>query len=151
MPIGGNNMHSPGRLTPDSVNKPTGLVPNDPITAAVTAAVAKVQPQPRVSEPPPTSEVVLDPDAPRDDLERQLLALRDPPAPVEVVPPKPTARQRQNTELEMQAGRKRVEHFKALDKNREQPKPDPREGSTIPVMRSGDYQHEKGNQSKGLK
>jgi len=109
----------------------------DPVTAAVTAAVEKVAP------PKPTTEVVFDPDAPRDELERQLLAMRDPPVVEVKPPPAPTPRQRKQTEIEQAAGRKRVAHFEKLDANRPQRAPSPKDGSMTPVMRSAEYVHEK--------
>lgn len=50
-----------------------------------------------------------------------------------------TERRKTQFELEQEAGRKRVEHFKEQAAKVVQPKPDTREGGTVPVFVPGDH------------
>lgn len=138
MPIGGNGMHE----------RPERPV-SDRDIAAITAAVTKQKTEQPAKEPEKApvveakNEPILDPEAPRDELEKRLLELRDPPPAKEYTPPPPTDRQRKRIELEQAAGRRRVAHFDELNAARVHVKPDAkREGYTTPVMRAGGYQHE---------
>lgn len=123
------------------------LKPDDAkaVAAALTSPGGLEQPRSNGEVIKGGSEVVLDPDLPRDELERRLLALRDPPPPVVYVPSPPTARMVANTEAEMAAGRRRNAHFEEMERNRPKPEPDPRDGTSIEVRRDGQYVHEKGN------
>lgn len=187
MPIQGNGMQArPGQATPAAPNKNTADTPkpapaNDPITAAVTStlgkldtglakpavdavaivedlqqAAPKLTPEQAVEVAKPSSrgevikggsEVVLDPDLPRGELEQRLLELRNPPPPVVHVPAPPTPRMVANTEAEMAAGRRRVAHFEEMERNRPKPEHNPRDGHNIEVRRAGEYVHEKGTNS----
>lgn len=58
---------------------------------------------------------------------------------VEHVPPTPTERQKTQTEMEQEAGRRAVQRHTAQAAHRPQPKPDPAEGYTTPAFRPGDH------------
>lgn len=94
------------------------------------------------------TEVVLDPDLPKGELERRLLELRDPPPVVVHVPSPPTPRMVANTEAEMAAGRARIEHFREIERQRPKPEHNPRDGTNVEVRRDGNYQHERGNNAR---
>lgn len=88
----------------------------------------------------PVAEKITRPDQAqnRDDLIRLLAEHRN--KPVETyTPPGPTARQKSQTELEMEAGRKRSEWYAAQAANRPPQEPPKNEGSMTPVYRPGDH------------
>lgn len=58
---------------------------------------------------------------------------------VEYVPPSPTDRQKTQTELEQEAGRKAVARAASQAAARPQPKPDPSDGYSTPAFRPGDH------------
>lgn len=65
--------------------------------------------------------------------------LDNPPPPPPGPPAAMTERQRNQIELEMEAGRRSVAKHAAQQANRPQPKPDKSEGTTTPVFRPEDY------------
>ena len=73
---------------------------------------------------------------------RQVIAARAVKEP-EPVPAPQTPRQLDATKREMAKGAERVQYSKEQELKRPpRPAPDPREGSTTPVFRPSDYQHE---------
>lgn len=63
------------------------------------------------------------------------------PEPKVYTPPPVSERMAEQTRLEMEAGRKRVEEFDAMQASRPRPTPivDPREGTSVPVFRPADF------------
>lgn len=72
------------------------------------------------------------------DFTRKLMALREPPQAQEVKPPPVPDRIREQTRLEMEAGRKMNEHYEALHARHGRPRPEPETG-TVSVFRPADY------------
>jgi hypothetical protein len=153
MPIQGNGMHNPTKQ-PDPPKAPEAKGPVDPITAAVTAAIgktettvnaaAKEKAKPPEDKPVGDSDagVVFDPELPRDELERQMIARIRPPEKAPYVPPPPNERMQTQLDIEQEAGRKRVALARQQFLNRPKPKPDPTAGTNVEVRRDGSYQHE---------
>lgn len=87
----------------------------------------------------------------REELLQRLRESRD-TVPNQAPPAGPTERQWKQTQAEMEAGKRRSAYFaeqQAKQKQLVDAKEREREGSSEPVHVSGDYQHEKGNATKG--
>lgn len=172
MPIQGNGMHTPSTPAPKAADPAPATDKVDPITAAVTAAVGKTQstvnatakedkPVEAAKEkglekatgeaPVGVSDegVVFDPEMPRDQLERAMLARIHPPEKPAYVPPPPNERMMGQLEAEQAAGRARVQYANDQYLRRPKAAPEPGQGTNVEVLRAREYRHETGNPSKG--
>jgi|ERR1035437_964824 hypothetical protein len=111
---------------------------SDPIDLGIVEAAAEQPPEPA---PAPTADELR-----KADFLRQVMEARNRPAPTPPVALPPSERQMTQTQREITRGQERVQA--AADQQRArppQPAPDPRAGSSTPVFRPSEYQHESKN------
>ncbi len=107
------------------------MAPRQPKTPKAAATPAEATEQ----QPAATDKF----DSIKNDFIRQVVERRmkrdEPPPP----PPPPTNRQLERTRLEIEAGQRAVAKAAAEAANRPQRKPEPTDGTTVPVFRPQDY------------